>query len=645
MWSIRPSVPRFSGPYTVGTTEYEIPISEIDTQTGPPDPTITTLKFRLFYPTSTPYTGQKIPWVPAPQRQWTEAFGNFLGASLGWSKIVNPMLSLLSYITIPAIPNAPLISRKRPFPLMIFSHGLAGNCNTYSSFCGSMASCGMIVAAIEHRDGSCPITMQRGADDKVASHVDYRKYPHTNTPEVFRARNAQMKTRMWELDLLFTTLGRINGGEKLQNYALANEKPTGPAFSSTMDFRPGRITWAGHSFGACTITQFIKSIYYNDFLPDLKSTEHEHDPDWQPLFVPRANSDLIKQITPTSPVTLLDVWTMPFRAPSIQWLWERPMPCHDTSKSHVQSSTRRPTTISIMSTEFYNWTEMLNRTRILMAANPLAATEEIARQSAPRSPKMPKLEDTTASRTPKLATPPNKHVEDSDGEGAAELDADILPPASLPLEESLSAAEPVDRSASVSPSSSLSSACAHDEADSPEDSPTSSTTSLSPSLTAKPAPKATAASVSSPDSATSDPPAKLYHIPQSAHLSQSDFGPLFPTLTRLLMKAADPVGTMNLNVRAVAQSIRNAGITGIERVDRPFPQGTTSDKSAGSKSHGWFSWLRGQEVQGEKVTGTEDEETEARFEEMRQDSILQEPGLARWKELDVPVVAHYSPSR
>jgi hypothetical protein len=52
----------------------------------------------------------------------------------------------------------------------------------------------------------------------------------------------------------------------------------------------------------------------------------------------------------------------------------------------------------------------------------------------------------------------------------------------------------------------------------------------------------------------------LYLIPQTAHLSQSDFGVLFPNLVRYLMKAENAVDTIELNVRAVLDMMVGCGI-------------------------------------------------------------------------------------
>lgn len=48
---------------------------------------------------------------------------------------------------------------ERQFPCVVFSHGMAGMSQSYSHYLGSIASHGVVVAAIEHRDGSGPGTI------------------------------------------------------------------------------------------------------------------------------------------------------------------------------------------------------------------------------------------------------------------------------------------------------------------------------------------------------------------------------------------------------------------------------------------------------------------------------------------------------
>ena len=50
--------------------------------------------------------------------------------------------------------GAALAQTGRPFPVILFSHGLAGTRNTYSLFCSELASRGYVVLALEHACGT-----------------------------------------------------------------------------------------------------------------------------------------------------------------------------------------------------------------------------------------------------------------------------------------------------------------------------------------------------------------------------------------------------------------------------------------------------------------------------------------------------------
>ena len=86
-----PSFPAYTGPYSVGTQEVEIPISNLQTECLPPDPSITTLTFRVFYPCQ-PAKPKPVYWLPSPQGEYFRAYARFLSAG--------PRLaSLLSWVT------------------------------------------------------------------------------------------------------------------------------------------------------------------------------------------------------------------------------------------------------------------------------------------------------------------------------------------------------------------------------------------------------------------------------------------------------------------------------------------------------------------------------------------------------------------
>lgn len=504
-----PSLPDPLGPHKVGTSEWEVPVSEIPSTANVPDSDISTIKFRLYYPTSDTAPSKSLKWLPSPQREWVAAYSSFLGASTRIASWISAFPSLLSYATIPAIPGAELSAKPRPsqYPVVVFSHGLGGNYNTYSAICASLASFGVVCVAPEHRDGSAPISFIRSSTQKPVS-IPYQKHSHSPTSEVLNARNAQLRIRLWELDNLFTVLSSLHQGKTFTNYALPTEDtPQQSILTDALDLRPGHVTWAGHSFGAATMVQFVKSVYHNDHVPSLEGTPHEDNLDWHPLYTPADNGQLVNQITPNSPVALLDLWTMPLRGEATQWLWDRPMPCYHRDKT---SEDPTPSTVAILSAEFNNYIDLKNRTVAALSRQPVEAMIELERRKASTT-------NATASNEQSMPTI-----------------TITSPPPSL---NERSPTSSTSTSRDVSPDSSASLA--------------SSTTSFAPSTSeAKPSEGAQASAV--------EP--HLYLIPDSAHLSQSDFGLLFPNFTRYLMKAQDPHKTIELNVRAILAVMRGQGL-------------------------------------------------------------------------------------
>lgn len=75
-----PGFPAYTGPYTVGTIDVEIPVSELESPSPCPDETIGTIQYRIFYPCEAESKGKNVNWVPAPQRETLAAYGRFLGA-------------------------------------------------------------------------------------------------------------------------------------------------------------------------------------------------------------------------------------------------------------------------------------------------------------------------------------------------------------------------------------------------------------------------------------------------------------------------------------------------------------------------------------------------------------------------------------
>jgi platelet-activating factor acetylhydrolase len=253
---------------------------------------------------------------------------------------------------------------------MIFSHGLGGTRNAYSHLVGSIASHGVIVIAPEHRDCSAPISYIRdvpsensSSDEKLTESKakitkHYNRISHTPSPEVEAGRNAQLKIRLWELGLVHDSLLRIDLDEPLTNL---NTSSTSLAmFKELLNVHePGKITFAGHSFGSTTMTQFIKSTFYG-------SQNGTAPQEYEPLFAPTSRSSIVQQITPCTPVILLDVWCLPLRSATTRWLWDKPFPCY------TEGGPGGETLLAVGSQVFYKWRAHLKATKRLLSPNPSA---------------------------------------------------------------------------------------------------------------------------------------------------------------------------------------------------------------------------------------------------------------------------------
>ncbi|KAM0314860.1 hypothetical protein ACHAO8_004337 [Botrytis cinerea] len=370
-----PGFPEYTGPHKVGTIDVEIPISELDSPAQIPSNAgnIPTIQYRIFYPceTETKHKAKSVNWIPTPQRDYISAYSRFLGAGSTLAEVISYFPRLLHYVTIPVRKNAPLLEPKTSndrWPVMIFSHGLGGSRNAYSHIVGSVASHGMIVIAPEHRDGSTPISYIREPPSESSTEnekhskkqakktIDYVKLSHAPSPEVEEGRNEQLKIRLWEMGLIHDSLLKLDEGKKMTN--LNTSSILLSIFKDKMNVHePGKITFAGHSFGAATVVQFIKSVFY---APEVSSAPKSY----KPVYEPSPNSPICSQITPNNPVVLLDCWCFPLRSQATRWLWDHPLP------SYAPSGPGGSAILAVESQAFYKWTEHFNATKRLLSADP-----------------------------------------------------------------------------------------------------------------------------------------------------------------------------------------------------------------------------------------------------------------------------------
>lgn len=266
---------------------------------------------------------------------------------------------------------------------MIFSHGLGGGRNSYSYIAGSLASHGVVVFCPEHRDGSAVVSFIRLANQTgrfFASHtrrvVPYKRVAHTVTPEVYEAREAQLRIRLWELGLIHNAILAIDEGRPLINMNLTT--PSLEQFIGQLDVHePGRIIFGGHSFGATTVHQFLKCNYYAD-LPEVASIR-------KPLFTPAKNSNIRKQITEKNVTMLLDMWCLPLIAPNSAPLDKLPLPIYDD----VPSAPGGAALLAVESEAFHNWTEHLHAKAKLLSPDPTCKTVTPQLYERPSGLKLP----------------------------------------------------------------------------------------------------------------------------------------------------------------------------------------------------------------------------------------------------------------
>jgi len=239
----------------------------------------------------------------------------------------------------------------------------------------------MIVIAPEHRDGSAPISyvrsvpiaQEKGEKPQVTKSkrmIGYNRISHTPSPETEAARTAQLKIRLYELGCIHDALVRIDQGVALTNLNTSSATFL-PQFRGKMAVHePGSISFAGHSFGAATMVQFVKSTFYSSQTSTAPAS-------YEPIFTPSSRSDISKQITPNNPLILLDVWCFPLRAATSRWLWNKPLPCY------APGGPGGCGVLSVESQAFYKWRIHLKATKRLLSPNPASETHTVEDDGRP----------------------------------------------------------------------------------------------------------------------------------------------------------------------------------------------------------------------------------------------------------------------
>uniref|UniRef100_A0A0K2V3Q1 1-alkyl-2-acetylglycerophosphocholine esterase n=1 Tax=Lepeophtheirus salmonis TaxID=72036 RepID=A0A0K2V3Q1_LEPSM len=274
-------LPQPMGPHSVGYID-------LDTKNGESG-----LFVRIYYPTDAQCLEYHNVWPTWSDNQYIGGLISFVQSALGswpsWAprndyKYIDKLQRISPYIPqsifpklfklmngdvyIPIIPSSTL-SRKKSWPLMVFSHGLGCAPFIYSRICYDIASFGFIVAAVEHRDGSACYTLPyvESSDSlRNSTGIPYRRLDTKD--DEYMVRNEQVKYRSEEvkktLDLLLDLNSGIVNFENIaifKNNCKPKDKEFLSSFKNSMDTK--NATVSGHSFGGATT--LLSLAYDNRF--------------------------------------------------------------------------------------------------------------------------------------------------------------------------------------------------------------------------------------------------------------------------------------------------------------------------------------------------------------------------------------------
>lgn len=260
-----------TGPYSVGAVDIEYALKEprrtsdtVFSATGRPAFELETVLFTIYYPI-TPGTTTNVhhPWIAKPLSVTAHGYASFAHLN---NFIFRPIFTFFLWIitapvSIPAQVDAPLAppptaAERDTFPVTIFSHGMASSKTDYTAYLSELASHGHIVAAVEHRDGSCPGTVirQLNQPDRILLHF---KESDLGGIETLQLKKEQLNFREAEVLETYNVLKSLhlgNGDDIRANNPL-KEGACLPGFANRLDF--GNLTMAGHSYGATLAMQAL----------------------------------------------------------------------------------------------------------------------------------------------------------------------------------------------------------------------------------------------------------------------------------------------------------------------------------------------------------------------------------------------------
>lgn len=223
-------------------------------------PVATEVTYKIWYPAETPSFFTRI----FGRRGWLFPKGGLAIDALlkhginSESKILKTLLSHQSRARSYAHVGAP-VKKGTQWPLLMFSHGLTGIPENYTSVCAPVASHGFIVVAPTHTDGTAPQCFS--PDGFEIPFNSWTEDTLPGKPEIWLLRNWGQTQRVADLKFIMETMDALNKDvDPGYQISIVDEntwprattkrssKPYfGQLFKNTIDM--SRVGVYGHSFG------------------------------------------------------------------------------------------------------------------------------------------------------------------------------------------------------------------------------------------------------------------------------------------------------------------------------------------------------------------------------------------------------------
>ncbi|TFL00508.1 platelet-activating factor acetylhydrolase, isoform II-domain-containing protein [Pterulicium gracile] len=212
-------------------------------------------------------------WLMRPLRGSLNGYAQFLGFS---KLLLWPFIYMYgAFVKVPVMQNAPLLPPAKgleSWPLVIFSHGLCGGRTAYSQYCSTLAASGRVILAIEHGDGTAPLSAKwllEGNKMKISSEQLYLKEQEIDweTPEEvskFQLRQDQLLFRRHEVYMVHSAFSSFVNGtvnlESIDGEKIPLDSWRTPDSSSSPSVNcTSNIALTGHSFGGATLLSLLST--------------------------------------------------------------------------------------------------------------------------------------------------------------------------------------------------------------------------------------------------------------------------------------------------------------------------------------------------------------------------------------------------